>query len=154
MMLLKYCTPYVSKFGKLSSGHRTGKGPFSFQSQRKAKPKKVQITIQLHSFSHASARLGSKSFKLGFSSMRTENFQMFKQDLENTEPSEIKFSTSMAHRKSKGIPKSIYFCFIDYTKASDYVDHNKLWKILQEMGISDYLTCLLKNLYFRLGSNS
>ena len=86
---------------------------------------------------HTSARLGSKSFKLGFSSMRTENFQMFKQDLENTEPSEIKFSTSMAHRKSKGIPKSIYFCFIDYTKASDYVDHNKLWKILKEMGIPD-----------------
>ena len=79
--------------------------------------------------------------------MRTENFQMFKQDLENTEPSEIKFSTSMAHRKSKGIPKSIYFCFIDYTKASDYVDHNKLWKILQEMGISDHLTCLLRNLH-------
>ena len=53
----------------------------------------------------------------------------------------------MAHRKSKGIPKSIYFCFIDYTKASDYVDHNKLWKILQEMGISDHLTCLLRNLH-------
>ena len=57
---------------------------------------------------------------------------MFKQDLENTEPSEIKFSTSMAHRKSKGIPKSIYFCFIDYTKASDYVDHNKLLKNFPE----------------------
>ena len=43
--------------------------------------------------------------------------------------------------------KNIYFCFIDYTKAFDCVNHNKLWKILKEMGIPDYLTCLLKNLY-------
>ena len=50
MMLLKCCTKYASKFGKLSSGHRTGKGQFSFQSQRKAMPKNVQTTTQLHSF--------------------------------------------------------------------------------------------------------
>ena len=43
--------------------------------------------------------------------------------------------------------KNIYFCFIDYTKAFDCVDHNKLWKILKEMGIPDHLTCLLRNLY-------
>ena len=43
--------------------------------------------------------------------------------------------------------KNIYFCFIDYAQAFDYVDHNKLWKILKEMGLSDYLTCLLRNLY-------
>ena len=43
--------------------------------------------------------------------------------------------------------KNIYFCFIDYAKAFDYVDHNKLWKILKEMGIPDHLTCLLRNLY-------
>ena len=43
--------------------------------------------------------------------------------------------------------KNIYFCFIDYAKAFDYVDHNKLWKVLQEMGIPDHLTCLLRNLY-------
>jgi len=49
MMLWKCCTPYASKFGKLSSGHRTGKGQFSFQSQRKAMPKNVQTTAQLHS---------------------------------------------------------------------------------------------------------
>ena len=45
--------------------------------------------------------------------------------------------------------KNIYFCFIDYTKAFDCVDHNKLWKILKEMGIPDHLTCLLRNLYER-----
>ena len=45
------------------------------------------------------------------------------------------------------VPKKIYFCFIDYVKAFDCVDHNKLWKILQEMGIPDHLTCILRNLY-------
>ena len=49
--------------------------------------------------------------------------------------------------KASEFQKNIYFCFIDYAKAFDCVDHNKLWKILQEMGIPDHLTCLLKNLY-------
>ena len=49
--------------------------------------------------------------------------------------------------KAREFQKNIYICFIDYTKAFDYVDHNKLWKIFQEMGIPDHLTCLLKNLY-------
>ena len=50
-------------------------------------------------------------------------------------------------KKTRKFPKSIYFCFIDYAKAFDCVDHNNLWKILKEMGIPDHLTCLLKNLY-------
>ena len=49
--------------------------------------------------------------------------------------------------KARDFLKNIYFCFIDYTKAFDCVDHNKLWKILQEMGIPDHLNCLLRNLY-------
>ena len=49
--------------------------------------------------------------------------------------------------KARELQKNIYFCFIDYAKAFDWVDHDKLWKILQEMGISDHLTCLLRNLY-------
>ena len=49
--------------------------------------------------------------------------------------------------KAKKFQKNIYFCFIDYAKTFDYVDHNKLWKILKEMGIPDHLTCLLRNLY-------
>ena len=67
MMLLKCCSQYANKFGKLSSGHKTGKGEVSFQSQR-AMPRNVQTTMQLCSF-HLLARLCSKSFKLGFSSM-------------------------------------------------------------------------------------
>ena len=49
--------------------------------------------------------------------------------------------------KSKRSQKNIYFCFIDYVKAFDCVDHNKLWKIINEMGILDHLICLLRNLY-------
>ena len=49
--------------------------------------------------------------------------------------------------KAREFQKNIYFCFIEYAKAFDYVDHNKLWKILKEMGIPDHLTCLLRNLY-------
>ena len=52
----------------------------------------------------------------------------------------------MDHGKSKRVP-DIYFCFVDYAKAFDFVDHNKLWKILKERGIPDHLTCLLRNLY-------
>ena len=51
------------------------------------------------------------------------------------------------HGKSKRVQKNIYFCFIDYAKAFDCVDHNKLWKILKEMEIPDHLTCLLRNVY-------
>ena len=53
----------------------------------------------------------------------------------------------MVIKKAREFQKNIYFCFIDYAKAFDCADHNKLWKILQEMGISDHLTCLLRNLY-------
>ena len=66
--IIKCCTQYVSKFGKLSSGHRTGKGQFSFQSQRRAMPKNAHTTRELHSFCLL-VRPCSKSFKLGFSRM-------------------------------------------------------------------------------------
>ena len=52
--------------------------------------------------------------------------------------------------KAREFQKNIYFCFIDYAKAFDCVDHNKLWEILQEMGIPDHLTCLLRNLYVQV----
>ena len=55
--------------------------------------------------------------------------------------------------KAREFQKNIYFCFIDYTKAFDYVDHNKLWKILKELEIPDYLTCLLRNLYAKFPSS-
>ena len=75
-------------------------------------------------------------------------FQMFKLVLEKAEEPEIKFPISTGSRKKQeSSRKNIYFCFIDYAIAFDCVGHNKLWKILQEMGIPDPLTCLLRNLY-------
>ena len=75
------------------------------------------------------------------------NFQMFKMDLEMAKEPEIKLPTSAGSLKKRQFQKNIYFCFIDYGKAFDCVDHSKLWKILQEMGITDHLTFLLRNLY-------
>ena len=72
---------------------------------------------------------------------------MFKLDLEKVEEPEIKLPIPTGSSKKEELQKNIYFCFINYAKAFDCVDHNKLWKILQEMGISDHLICLLRNLY-------
>ena len=72
---------------------------------------------------------------------------MFKLDLEKAEEPKIKLPTSIRSLKKNKFQKSIYFCFIDYAKAFDCVDHNKLLNILKEMGIPDHLTCLLRNLY-------
>ena len=84
----------------------------------------------------------------GFNNTWTVTFQMFKLVLEKAEEPEIKLPTSAgSSKKQESSKKNIYFCFIDYAKAFDCVDHNKLWKILKEMGIPDHLTCPLRNLY-------
>ena len=70
---------------------------------------------------------------------------MYKLDLEKAEEPEIKLPTSVTPQKKQGNSRK-KICFIDYAKAFGYVDNNKLWKILQEMGIPDYLTCFLRNL--------
>ena len=146
-MLWKCCTQDTSKFGKLSNGHRTGKGQFSFQSQRRAMPKNVQTTPQLPSF-NILARLCSKSFKLGFNTTWTKNFQMHKLNLRKGRGTRYQISNIWwVLEKARGFQKSIYFCFIDYIKAFDCVDHNQLWNILIEMRIPDYFTRLLTNLY-------
>ena len=73
---------------------------------------------------------------------------MFKVVLEKADEPEIKLPTSIgSSEKQESSRKNIYFCFIDCAKAFNCVDHNKLWKILKEMGIPDHLTCLLRNLY-------
>ena len=78
---------------------------------------------------------------------------MFKLDLEKAEEPDIKLSTSIESLKKHEFQKNIYSCFIDYARAFDCGDHNKLLKILKEMGIPDHLTCLLRNL-FAARSNS
>ena len=130
-MLLKCCTQYTSKFEKLSSGHRTGKGQFSFQSQRRAIQKNVKTTIQLHSF-HMLAKLCLKFYKLSFKSTWTKNCVVFKLDLEKADEPEIKLTTFVGSwRKQGSSRKNIYSCFIDYAKAFVWIT-KKLWKILKD----------------------
>ena len=104
---------------------KNGKGQFSFQSQRKAMRMNVQTTAQLHS-SHTLSKQCSKFSKPGFNNTWTVNFQMSKLDWENAEEPEIKLPTSAGSSKKQEFQKNIYFCFIDYAKAFDCVDHNKL----------------------------
>ena len=141
-MLWKCCTQCASAFGKLSSGHRTGKGQFSSQSQRKAVPKSAQTIAQLYS-SHTLKILQARfqqyvncelpDVQAGFRKGRGTRDQI----------ANIRWIIE----KAREFQKNIYFCFVDYAKAFDCVDHNKLWKILKEMGIQDHLIGLLRNLY-------
>ena len=101
------------------------RGQFSFQSLRKAMPKNAQTTAQMHS-SHTLVKWCSKFSKPGFNSMWTVYFQMFKMGLEKAEEPEIKLPTSAGSlKKQESSRKKIYFCFIDYAKAFDCVDHKK-----------------------------
>ena len=100
MMLWKCCTQYASQYGKLSSGHQTGKGQFLFQSQRKEMPKNAQTTTQFHS-AHMLVKQCSKFSKQGFSNTWTMNFQMFKLVLEKAEEPEIKLPTSAGSWKKQ-----------------------------------------------------
>ena len=110
-------------------------------------PKNAQTTTQLHS-SHTLVKWCSKFSKPGFNNMWTVNLQMFELVLEKAEEPEIKWQTSAASsKKAREFQKNTYFCFIECTKAFDYLDHNKLWKILKKMGIPDHLNCLLRNLH-------
>ena len=146
MMLLWCCPPYASKFGKLSRGHGTGKGQFSFQSLRKAMPKNAQTTAQLHS-SHVS--------KVMLKILQGRLEQYVNRELSDVQAGLRKgrgtrdqiANIHWITEKAREFQKNIYFCFIDYAKAFDCVDHNKLWTILKEMGIPDHLTCLLRNRY-------
>ena len=123
-----------SKFGKLSSGHRTGKGPFSFQSQRKAMPKNAQTTAQLQS-SHTLVKQCSKLSRKG----RGTRDQIA--------------NIRWIMEKAREFQKNISFCFIDYAKAFDCVGHNKLWKILRD-GNTRPLYLPLEKPVCRLGNNS
>ena len=145
MMLWKCCPQYASKFGKLRSGHRTGKDPFSLQCQRKAMPKLFKL---LHNCTFLTPWQGNAQNSPSQASTVHEavNFQMFKLILEMAEELEIKLPTSVRSSKKWEFQKNIYFCFIDYTPVFNCVDHNKPWKILKELGIPDNLICLLRNL--------
>ena len=96
--------------------------------------------------SHAS-KVMLKILQARLQQYRTVSFQMFKLVLEKAEEPEIKLPISAGSSKKQESSRKLYFPFIDYAKAFDCVDHNKLWKILKEIGMPDHLTCLLRNLY-------
>ena len=134
-MLWKCCTQYASTFGKLSSGHRTGKSQFSFQAQGRifklphivliSHDSKVMLKIlQARLQQYMNQQLPDvQAGKLGLIEKRQRNQ---KSNCQNP----------LDHRKSKRFQKNIYFCLIDYAKGFDCVDHSKLWNILKEMGIN------------------
>ena len=145
-MLWKCCTQYASKFGKLRSGYRTGKGQFSFQSQRKAMPKDAQTTTQLHS-SHTLVKECSKFSKPGFNSTWNMNVRCPSWIYKRQRNQRSNGQHLLDHWKSKRVPEKHLFLLYRLCQNLWYVDHNKLWKILKEMGIPDHLTYLLRNLY-------
>ena len=118
---------------------------FSFQSQRRAMPKNVQTTTKIALISHVS--------KVMFKILQARPQQHVNREITYVK-AEFGKGRGTRHQivnihwimeKARQFQKNIYFCFIDSTKAFDYVDHDKLWKILKEMGIPDHLTCLLRN---------
>ena len=144
-MLWKCCIQYASKFGKLSSGHRTGKGQFSLQSQRKVMPKNAQSPTQLHSsYTLVMFKILQARLQQYVNCELTDAQAGFRKDRGTREQiSNIHWTIE----KAREFQKTIYFCFINYAKTFNCVDHNKLWKILKEVDIPDHLTCLLRNLY-------
>ena len=146
-MLWKCCSQYASKIGKLSSDHRTGKGQFSFQSQRKAMPKNVQNYCTIALISHAS-KVMLKILQARL--QQYVNWELTDVQVGFRKGRETRDLIANIHwitEKAREFQKTIYFCFIDHAIAFDCVDHNNLKKILQEIGIPDHLTCLLRNLY-------
>ena len=145
-MLLKCYHKYVSRFGRLSSGHRTKNGQFSFQSQRRAMPKKCSSYHTIILISHAS--------KVILKILQARLQQYMIQELPDTQAGFRKGRGTRDQidnirwimEKARELQKNIYICFIDYAKAfAVWITIN--WKILKEMRIPNHLTCLLRNLY-------
>ena len=146
-MLWTCSTQYASKFGKLSSGHRTGKRSVFILILKKGNAKE-------YSNYHTTAFIPHGS------NVMLKILQARLQSYVNYELPDVQAGSRKGRgtrdqitnicwiiEKAREFQKNIYYCFIEYTKAFDYVDHSKLWKILQEMEIPDHLTCLLRNLY-------
>ena len=146
-MLIKCCTQFASKFGKLSSGHRTGKRSVFIPIPKKGNIKEYSNYCTITFMSHDD--------KIMLKILQARLQQYVNQELSDVQ---ARFRKSRGTRdqianirwiieKAREFQKNIYFCLIDYAKAFDCVDHNKLWKLLKEIGIPDHLTHLLRKLY-------
>ena len=132
-MLLRCCTQYISKFGKFSSGQRTGKSQVFIPISKKGNAKQCSNYQILQDRLQQKVKWELPDVKVGFRKGRETRDQI----------ANIRWIIE----KAREFQKNIYYCLIDYSKAFDCVDHNKLWKILKEMGMPDQLTCILRNLY-------
>ena len=152
-MLWKCCTQYASKFGKLSCGHSWLEKVRFHSNPKKGNAKECSNYHTVALISHTS--------RVMLKILQARIQQYVNQELPDVQAGFRKgrgtrdqiANICSVIEKIRQFHKNISFCFIDYAKVFDCVDHNKLWKILQEMGITDHLTCLLRNLY-RSGSNS
>ena len=147
------CCINVRKNGKLSSDHSIGRGQFSFQSQRRAMLKNAQTNVQLYSF-HMLASLCSKSFKLGFSTIWTEKFQMYKLGLEKAEEPEVKVPKFTESWRKQGTSRKTSTSASLTTLKPLMVWITTNWKILKEMGIPDHLNLSPERPICELRSNS
>ena len=154
MLLWKCCSQYTSKFGKPSSDPRTGEGVF-IPIPKKGSAKECSSYSTVALISHAS-KVILKIFQdrlLQYMNWKLKDVQAGFTKGRGTRDQTVNICWIID--KAREFQKNIYFCFIDdYAKGFDCVDHNKLWKILQEMGIPDHLTCFLRNLYSRSRSNT
>ena len=143
---VKCCTQYASKFEKLISGHRTGKSVF-IPIPKKGNAKECSNYCTIAFISHAN--------KVMLKTLQARLQQYVNRELPDVQAGFRKGRGARGQvanicwimEKAREFQKNIYFCFIDYAKAFDCVDHNKLQKILKEMGVTDHLTCLLRKLY-------
>ena len=154
-MLWKCCTQYTSKFEKFSSGFHTGLEKISFHSN--PKERQCQRTFKLpHSCTHPTAS------KVMLKILQARLQQYVNHELPDVQDGFRKGKGTRDYianirwilEKAKEFQKSIYFCFIDYAKSFDCVNHNKLWKILKELGIPDHLTLSPEKPICRSRSNS
>ena len=146
MMLWKCFTQYASKFRKLSSGHKTGKVVF-IPIPKKGNAKKCSNYRTIALISHAN--------KVMLKILQARLQQYMNLELPDGQAGFRKGRGTRDQianihwlvEKARECQKNIHFCFVDYTKAFDYVNHSKLCKVLKEKGIPDHLICLLRNLY-------
>ena len=132
MMLWKCCTQYASKFGKLSNDHRTGKGQFSFQILKKGNAKEC-LTYHTIALISLASKVMLKILQARF--QQYENWELLDVQAGFLKGRGTRDQISNIHwitEKAREFQKIIYFCFTNYVKAFDYVDHNKLWKILRD----------------------
>ena len=127
MMLWKCCTQYASKFGKVSRGHRTGKGQFSFQSQRKGNVKEYSNDHTIALISDAS-KVMLKILQAGLQEYVNHELPDIQAGFRKGRGTRDQISSiCWIIEKAREFQKNIYFCFIDYAKAFDCVDHNNLY---------------------------